>query len=192
MLTQLLIYFLHGRNPQKIQDYFDVLFHKDNPQTESIQLFLACNEAKHRWVPFNNQRIIYKVLNHISLANRGGPIDICFWQGDYYISRQLGFQKCKRFQLISKQVVWQKPAPNWYNINCDGASRGIFKDGEGKALLVFYTFLAQLFAVAQGLQFCFESGFHNVWVEIDAQVILHMINRQSFGHWKLQTLLAKI
>ena len=51
---------------------------------------------------------------------------------------------------------------------------------------------AELFAIAKGLELCWEKGINKIWVETDSQVAISLIVKDQLGHWTLQAVLTRI
>ncbi|KAL0345871.1 UNVERIFIED_CONTAM: putative ribonuclease H protein [Sesamum radiatum] len=113
-------------------------------------------------------------------------------QGDLFTmnSFHIHFQpKAQRQQAII--VHWRTPQEGWYKLNTDGASKGnpgisdaggILRDQFGRVIFAFQEPLgntintqAELRAIHRGLQICTDKGLHNIWIKIDAMVIIKLI-----------------
>ncbi|KAL0294812.1 UNVERIFIED_CONTAM: putative ribonuclease H protein [Sesamum angustifolium] len=85
----------------------------------------------------------------------------------------------------------KKLQERWHKLNTDGASRGnpgvfraggILRDHLGRVIFVFQEPLgtttntqAELRAVHRGLKICRDKGFHKIWIETDATVVIRLI-----------------
>ncbi|KAL0445948.1 UNVERIFIED_CONTAM: putative ribonuclease H protein [Sesamum latifolium] len=129
------------------------------------------------------------------------------WQGDLSTASRLGFEFERRSPQLPKKVSWSPPTDDWFKLNCNSASKGnpgpassggLLRDMRGRLVFPFYECLdsytntfTELYAVVQGLEIAHEQGIQLVWVEIDTQSVLHIIQRAA-GHWKLQGLLTRL
>lgn len=84
-------------------------------------------------------------------------------------------------------VKWDKPVPNWYKLNTDGASVGnpgkagegaLIRNHEGgwvkgfsRAIGISSNVDAELWALRDGLRICCSMGMQAAEIEIDAKVV---------------------
>ncbi|PKU84839.1 Putative ribonuclease H protein [Dendrobium catenatum] len=87
-------------------------------------------------------------------------------------------------------VRWIKPSSGYYKLNTDGAFSnlkagvgGIIRDCRGNTIMAFAgpsvirtACLAEILALKYGLNLCNTLGITNVWIELDAQTIIHYIS----------------
>ena len=110
-----------------------------------------------------------------------------------YINRP----KCNRC-MITKHVRWEKPASGWLKLNIDrsfddllgNAGRGgLIKDEQGN-WVVGYTkkvgkansFIAEAWALRDGLVLCNQLNLSNVFVELDAKALVDALNNPVFDN----------
>ncbi|KAI3465658.1 hypothetical protein Pfo_022321 [Paulownia fortunei] len=110
--------------------------------------------------------------------------------------------------MLIQKVSWNRPPQDWIKLNSDGASKGnpglagiggIVRDEFENLVNAFLVFVgettnmvAEIQALAFGLQRCFERGYHRIWIESDSMAALQLIQHSSKGHWKLEHFLAII
>ena len=89
-------------------------------------------------------------------------------------------------------VRWEKPPLNWYKLNTDGAScgnpgrardGGVIKDNSRNWIRDFARYIGyttstivEFWALRDGLQLAIQLGLQNLEVELDAKVIVDLIN----------------
>lgn len=76
-------------------------------------------------------------------------------------------------------------------------SGGLCRDEHGNILFAFPSSLgiqnntyAKMAAIIEGLKLCVIKGFNRIWLELDAQVVIHILKGKGFARWELQNLLA--
>ena len=94
-----------------------------------------------------------------------------------------------------KPVKWEKPAIGWRKLNSDGSSLGnpgraggggLIQDEEGNWVLgysrqidITLSFIAELWALRDGFMLCVDRNFSTVMVEMDAKVIIEVLNNPN-------------
>ncbi|KAL0292126.1 UNVERIFIED_CONTAM: hypothetical protein Sradi_7002000 [Sesamum radiatum] len=167
------------------------------------------NDAKHRETGFNSKRIIWKIHNYLWSLQSNKKLDDRRWKGDTHVATKLGL-KTQMHKIKEKIIVvkWRKPDPPKVKLNTDGASKGssglagaggIIRDYRGYTIVAFQEFLgtatntlAEVQAVASGLEIAHKMGLNDIWVEMDSAVGLSLITSDNAGHWKVQHSLVKI
>ena len=102
-------------------------------------------------------------------------------------------------------VRWEKSPLNWYKLNIDGAScgnpgraggGGVIRDSAGNwirgfARYIGYTtsILAKYWALRVGLKLAIQLGVQNLEVELDAKVIVDLINSKNSSNTAYSSLL---
>ena len=130
------------------------------------------------------------------------------WKGDLQIARlwNISFAFIPPKPLIL--VYWQKPPPDWYKLNSDGAVSqncasigGIIRNSEGDPVFAYQelcgektVFESELLAIKCGLDYCLTKGFLNVIVEADSLSVLQLIEKDNcpLMNWKWIQLMDRI
>ena len=102
-------------------------------------------------------------------------------------------------------VRWEKPPLNWYKLNTNGAScgnpgraggGGVIRDNAGNwirgfARYIGYTtsIIAEFWALRDGLNLAIQLGVQNLEVELDAKVIVDLINSRHSSNTAYSSLL---
>ena len=100
---------------------------------------------------------------------------------------------------------WEKPPLNWYKLNTDGVScgnlgraggGGVIRDSarnwiKGFARYIGYTtsIIAEFWALRDGLNLSIQLGVQNLEVELDAKVIVDLINSRNSSNTAYSSLL---
>ncbi|KAL0385591.1 UNVERIFIED_CONTAM: hypothetical protein Sradi_2953400 [Sesamum radiatum] len=130
-----------------------------------------------------------------------------YWKGDGEVAAKFGFHYLKPLPKFPQLIQWKKPIDGWWKLNCNGASKEnleavgigwLIRNSHGNLVLAFADFLeeqtntyAELYAVVRGLQLARDTGCNRLWIEIDAMVVLHIIEKRE-GNWKLHHLLTHL
>ncbi|KAI0527413.1 hypothetical protein KFK09_003013 [Dendrobium nobile] len=97
---------------------------------------------------------------------------------------------------VSRIVYWRKPEIPFVKLNTDGSVKrniagtgGIIRNFEGKVLSAFASPLnqcsvltAELSAVAEGIEKCINLGYSNVWIEVNSQSVVNILNDKCQGN----------
>lgn len=94
-------------------------------------------------------------------------------------------------RYVPKPIRWEKPPRGWIKLNMDGFSSGnsglaggggIFCNDDGVWILGFSrhicitsSFMAELWAIQDGLVLCVERNFHVVEIELDANAVCDVL-----------------
>ena len=111
---------------------------------------------------------------------------------------EFGFCACNHLatkRMILKCVRWEKPRNGWLTLNTDGLATGssglaggggLIKDGNGSWIIEFArkigtatSFLAELWALRDGLRLCLQIQAQAVCIELDAKAMVDAFNLQS-------------
>ncbi|KAK9990739.1 hypothetical protein SO802_025724 [Lithocarpus litseifolius] len=114
----------------------------------------------------------------------------------------------KAKQVTSKAVIpikWNKPIPGWHKLNTDGASLGnpgkagggglirnsdgVWIRGYSRSIGYTTSVMAELWALRDGLSLAIQLGIRNLVVELDAKVIVKMLNNADNSNKKFSPLL---
>ncbi|KAL2228320.1 UNVERIFIED_CONTAM: putative ribonuclease H protein [Sesamum indicum] len=170
--------------------------------------WLERNVVKHRNKSFNSERIKWKVHQHIVTTFKSKTTKFINWKGDRYVAKSMGFELGSSYKPKTKIIKWTKPEPGWVKINTDGASKGnpgragaggIARDEEGATTFAFYEILGEtnntfteVFALFKALQLCRADNITWIWIEVDGNCILHLVQQSEKAHWFLKHMLTHI
>ena len=100
--------------------------------------------------------------------------------------------------MAIKQVKWEKPSSGWVKFNIDessdaslGSTRGggLIKDDRGNWIMGFTrkienanSFIAEIWAVRDGLLLCNQLNLNAVIVELDARALVDALNNPSYAN----------
>ncbi|PIM97453.1 hypothetical protein CDL12_30077 [Handroanthus impetiginosus] len=168
----------------------------------------ARNDAKYRYICFSARRIIFKVRQHIQHIILTNKLTFRHWRGDTAVAQALGQHIPLPPPRKSMAVWWSKPKPGEWKLNTDGAAKrstcragagGILHDHTGMSILAFTHYLglgssleAELTAIHRGLYLCVAKGFTKIWIEMDSQLAVQLIQSDQHGSWKIHHLLDGI
>ena len=151
------------------------------------------------WTLWKNQN---KVVFENSIPNP--TIDkVCIGQAKEY------FYCVSKVKQISSRIAipirWSKPLQGWHKLNTDGAllgnlgkagGRGLIRNSEGRWIREFSrsigymtSVLAELWALRDGLTLAIQLGIRCLEVELDAKVIVEMLNNADSSNKKFSSLL---
>ncbi|WRX25598.1 Reverse transcriptase domain - like 10 [Theobroma cacao] len=171
-------------------------------------LWVERNDAKHRNLGMYPNRVVWRVLKLIHQLFHGRQFQRWQWRGDLQIAQTWG--------LIFQQAVpppprifsWHKPSSGEFKLNVDGSAKHNFHNAAGGGLLRDHTgtlifgfsenfgscdsLQAELMALHRGLLLCTAYSVSRLWIEMDAKVVVHMINEGHQGSSRTRYLLASI
>ena len=100
--------------------------------------------------------------------------------------------------MITRKVCWEKPDPGWMKLNTDGASNsllgiagggGLLRDDAGKWVVGFArkigkadSFLAELWALRDGLLLCQQMNLTAIIIELDAKTIVDALTNPTYSN----------
>ena len=106
--------------------------------------------------------------------------------------------------MISRKVCWEKPDPGWMKLNTDGASNSslgiagggsLLTDDAGKWVVGFArkigkadSFLAELWALRDGLLLCQQMNLTAIIIELDAKAIVDALTNLTYSNSIVSTL----
>ena len=95
-------------------------------------------------------------------------------------------------RMVTKSIRWEKPRAGWLTLNTDGSAAsssspagggGLVRDENGDWVKGFArrigstsSYLAELWALRDGLQLCLQIHAHSVVIEVDAKAIVETFN----------------
>ncbi|XP_020679019.1 uncharacterized protein LOC110097117 [Dendrobium catenatum] len=109
-------------------------------------------------------------------------------------------------RFYDRFVIWRKPILPFVKLNSNGSVRnsnaragGIIRDYQGVVLAAFASPLhpcsvltTELYRLSYGIDICNKLGFVNVWIEVDAHLIIQILNNQGLVNHHNFYLLRKI
>ncbi|EOY19200.1 Retrotransposon, unclassified-like protein [Theobroma cacao] len=210
---------IYVHNPQNILQilnswYYSGDFTKPGHIRTLILLFIFWfvwverNDAKHRDLGMYPDRIIWRIMKILRKLFQGGLLCKWQWKGDLDIAIHWGFNFAQERQARPKIINWIKPLIGELKLNVDGSSKDEFQNAAGGGVLRDHTgnlifgfsenfgyqnsLQAELLALHRGLCLCMEYNVSRVWIEVDAQVVIQMIQNHHKGSYKIQYLLESI
>ena len=185
-----------------------------NPFADSLETWLKTNSlsvVRHKgsipwctlflftvWTFWKNRN---KVVFENSVPN--STLDkVCLSQAKEYF---YCVSKAKQIApTIAIPVKWSKPLPGWHKLNTDGVSLGnqskacsggLIRDNEGRWIRGYSrsighmtSVMAELWALRDGLNLAFQLGIRWLEVELDAKVIVEMLNNANSTNIKFSPL----
>ena len=108
-------------------------------------------------------------------------------------------------QKILKCIRWEKPRAGWLTLNTDGAATGnigqagggeLIRDDNGVWVTGFArrigntnSYMAELWALRDGLQLCLQMNAQSVFIELDAKVIVDALNSPTSSNSFISSIL---
>lgn len=108
-------------------------------------------------------------------------------------------QLTRNNHMVVKQVRWEKPEPSWFKLNTDGLSSGsvgiatggsLIRDEVGNWVIGFSrrigrvdSFVAEIWALRDGLQLCHQMNVRPVMIELDAKALVDVFNNSSYCNY---------
>ena len=105
-------------------------------------------------------------------------------------------------------VRWSTPSPAWFKLYSDGSSlgnpgpaaaAGIIRDADGQVRLAYQfalgtatSVVSELTAVWRGLELARAHSLAPIVVEVDATVVLQLLQSRASGIWEVQHLIMRI
>ena len=108
-------------------------------------------------------------------------------------------------RLVLKSICWEKPREGWLTLNVDGAAAGasgmaggggLIRDGNGDWVIGFArkigtttSFMAELWALRDGLLLCLQIQAQAVCVELDAKAVVDAFNMQNYSNTVISSIM---
>ncbi|KAL2246338.1 UNVERIFIED_CONTAM: hypothetical protein Sindi_2902000 [Sesamum indicum] len=166
------------------------------------------NAAKYHGAHFTATGTILEVQRHLRTLYAARIMTSIQWKGDLHRALAMGF--C--FRPIAPQaprvVRWSTPSPAWFKLNSDGSSlgnpgpaaaAGIIRDADGQVRLAYQfalgtatSVVSELIAVWRGLELARAHSLAPIVVEVDATVVLQLLQSRASGIWEVQHLIMRI
>lgn len=150
--------------------------------------------------------MIWKQRNHVCFSNKRPNPNL-----DKVVTKlAIEFLLCgskpnRNIHMVVKQVRWEKPDPDWFKFNTDGASSGslgtaagggLTRDARGNWVMGFSrkigrtdSFVAEIWALWDGLQLCCQLNVCAVMIELDAKSLVDVLNNSSYCNSMISPLL---
>ncbi|KAL2505588.1 Uncharacterized protein Adt_21209 [Abeliophyllum distichum] len=94
-------------------------------------IWTARNDAKHRRIGMEPNRIIWRVDHTISLLHTGKLFQFVYWRGDLDLAPHFGITLISPTPNPPTLVYWRVPSVGFAKINTDGCVRDGFASGRG-------------------------------------------------------------
>jgi len=108
-------------------------------------------------------------------------------------------------RLVLKSICWEKPREGWLTLNVDGLAAGasgkaggggLIRDGNGEWVIGFArkigtttSFMAELWALRDGLLLCLQIQAQAICVELDAKAVVDAFNMQSYSNTVISSIM---
>ncbi|EOY34747.1 Uncharacterized protein TCM_042327 [Theobroma cacao] len=170
-------------------------------------LWLERNDAKHRHLGMYSDRVVWKIMKVLRQLQDGSLLKKWQWKGDTDIAAMWGFTLPLKIRESPQIIHWVKPVTGEYKLNVDGSSRhnqsaatgGLLRDHTGTLVFGFSenigpsnSLQAELRALLRGLLLCKDRNIEKLWIEMDALVVIQMIQQSKKGSHDIRYLLASI
>ena len=116
-----------------------------------------------------------------------------------------GAKQNRNIHMVVKQVRWEKPDMGWFKLNINGATNGsagnatgggLIRDDYGNWVMGFSrkigrvdSFVAEIWALRDGLQLCRQLNIDAVVIELDAKSLVDVLNNSSYCNIVISPLL---
>ncbi|PKU72524.1 Putative ribonuclease H protein [Dendrobium catenatum] len=112
-----------------------------------------------------------------------------------------------------KLIYWRRPVYNCFKLNTDGSFNnlnagcgGIIRDHKGMVVMAYAgsspgtnALQAEIDNLLYGIQLCLSLGINNIWVEVDALLLIQYVNGYSMNNpnifykiWDIKNCLSRI
>ncbi|PKU72688.1 Putative ribonuclease H protein [Dendrobium catenatum] len=140
-------------------------------------LWIDRNDAKHRNIPMNHNRIIARTKEKINILYKVNLIHQKKFRGYKFVANKLNTNIFEDFhEVCFKFVIWKKPSIHYIKANTDGSVSegkcgcgGILRNDKGNLIVAFASPLnncsvlfAELMAILKALQICLSSGYFKI------------------------------
>ncbi|KAL2246212.1 UNVERIFIED_CONTAM: hypothetical protein Sindi_2889400 [Sesamum indicum] len=150
-------------------------FHSDLHIRTLIPFLILCST----WTQRNAAKYQGRQLRTLYAAQVMTSIQ---WKGDLHRALAMGFCFRPVVPWAPRVVRWSTPTPAWFKLNSDGSSlrntaatAGVIRDEIG-----------QLIAVWRGLELARAHSLAPIVLEVDATVVLQLLQSRVSGMWELQ------
>ncbi|PKU70971.1 Putative ribonuclease H protein [Dendrobium catenatum] len=157
-------------------------------------LWASRNDSKHNNIRMDAMNIISKVKNKVSQLFNANLIKPNSFKSHYNAASVFGLDLSNRkIQSREKLIYWKRPVIGCFKLNTDGSFNsdtagcgGIIRDYNGKIVVAFAgpssgsnAITAEIDSLKFGVDLCLSLGYMNIWVEVDALLLLHYISGNS-------------
>ncbi|KAL2247935.1 UNVERIFIED_CONTAM: putative mitochondrial protein, partial [Sesamum indicum] len=140
------------------------------------------NAAKYHGAHFTATGTILEVQRHLRTLYAARIMTSIQWKGDLHRALAMGFCFRPIVPQAPRVVRWSTPSPAWFKLNSDGSSLG--NPGPGSSGRHYsgcrWTELARAHSLAP------------IVVEVDATVVLQLLQSRASGIWEMQHLIMRI
>ncbi|PKU77129.1 Putative ribonuclease H protein [Dendrobium catenatum] len=161
-------------------------------------LWMDRNDAKHRNIPMNHNRIIARTKEKINSLYKVNLLNQKQFRGFKFVANKLNtnifdyiHEPCFKF------VIWKKPNIDYIKVNTDGSvfdnnygCGGIIRNYKGNLIVAFSSpinkcsvLYAELMAIYKALQLCLSSGYFKIWLEVDAILVINCLAADYIGNF---------
>lgn len=169
-------------------------------------IWCARNDSKHRGIVFSSDKIIGQIYMYLQNISQGKHFDFRVWRGFMHLQSKFMVHITAPPPLKITMVRWVPPEPGVLKLNSDGSvsqgqagGGGLIRNSEGEVLQAFYCNLvadssisAELKALDCGTAILSELEGENWWIELDASVLVQILNQESGGNWECQNVINRI
>ncbi|KAL0462196.1 UNVERIFIED_CONTAM: hypothetical protein Slati_0107200 [Sesamum latifolium] len=166
------------------------------------------NIAKYDGVQFSTNSIIFEVQRHLRTLYAARILTSTQWKGDLHRAVAMDFVFRPTVPRAPRIMRWTTPSPAWFKLNSDGSSlrylgptgaAGIIRDAEGQVRLAYQdalgtttSVIAELTAVWHDLELALAYGLAPIVVEVDATMVIQLLQSRASGKWEVQHLIMCI
>ncbi|KAI0511114.1 hypothetical protein KFK09_011737 [Dendrobium nobile] len=157
-------------------------------------LWASRNDSKHNNIRMDAMNIISKVKNKVIQLYNANLIKPSSFKNHYNAASAFGLVISNRkIKSREKLIYWKRPVIDYFKLNTDGSYNsvtagcaGIIRDHNGKIVVAFagpssgtYAITAEIDSLNFGVKLCQSLGFTNIWIEVDALLLIQYISGNS-------------
>ncbi|KAI0511688.1 hypothetical protein KFK09_012320 [Dendrobium nobile] len=157
-------------------------------------LWASRNDSKHNNIRMDAMNIISKFKNKVIQLYNANLIKPSSFKNHYNAASAFGLVISNRkIKSREKLIYWKRPVIDYFKLNTDGSYNsvtagcgGIIRDHNGKIVVAFagpssgtYAITAEIDSLNFGVKLCQSLGFTNIWIEVDALLLIHYISGNS-------------
>ncbi|PKU62688.1 Putative ribonuclease H protein [Dendrobium catenatum] len=152
------------------------------------------NASKHDNMVMNVLNVIAKVKNKILQLYGANLIKVESFKNCIHVANEFGLNlNLHPTTRKDKLIHWRLPVVGCFKLNTDGSYNkvnarcgGIIRDYSGKVVEAFAgpssginAIQAEVDSLLYGVQLCLTLGLYNIWVEVDAMLLIHYIEGKT-------------